>query len=68
MSVTTMCSFYDGRQLVGYVLHHLDERGLAFELIDAANQCRGKFATYQEARAAALALPSKTEEALTQET
>lgn len=30
--ITIMASVYDGRQRVGYVLHHLDERG--FEAID----------------------------------
>jgi hypothetical protein len=57
-SITTVCSVYEGRQCLAFILHHLDESGLAFEVIDTANRKRGVFATYQEARAAALALPA----------
>ena len=48
-SAITMASVYDGRQRVGYVLHHLDER--VFEAIDPENRSRGTFATYREAAA-----------------
>jgi hypothetical protein len=53
MSIT-MCSVYEGRQLVGHVLHHLDER--TYEAIDPENKSHGMFATYREAAAA---LPSR---------
>jgi hypothetical protein len=52
MSIT-MASVYDGRELVGHVLHHLDER--VYEAIDLENRSRGMFATHREAAAA---LPS----------
>jgi hypothetical protein len=51
--ITIMASIYDGRQRVGYVLHHLDER--VFEAIDVEKRSHGTFATYREAAAA---LPS----------
>ena len=51
--ITIMASIYDGRQHVGYVLHHLDER--LFEALDPENRSHGTFATYREAAAA---LPS----------
>jgi hypothetical protein len=51
--LTIMASVYDGRQRVGYVLHHLDER--VFEALDPENRSHGTFATYREAAAA---LPS----------
>jgi hypothetical protein len=37
--ITIMASIYDGRQRVGYVLHHLDERG--FEAIDVEKRSYG---------------------------
>jgi hypothetical protein len=51
---TTMCSVYDGRELAGWVLHHLDER--VYEAIDTENKNYGMFATHREAAAA---LPSR---------
>ena len=48
--ITIMASVYDGRQRVGYVLHHLDERG--FEAIDVEKRSYGTYATHQEAAAA----------------
>jgi hypothetical protein len=50
MSITTMVSIYDGRQLVGHVLHHLDER--TYEAIDPESKSHGLFATHREAAAA----------------
>ena len=50
---TIMASVYEGRQRVGYVLHHLDER--VFEAIDVEKRSYGTYATHQEAAAA---LPS----------
>ena len=47
---TIMASVYEGRQRVGYVLHHLDER--VFEALDPENHSHGTFATYREAAAA----------------
>jgi hypothetical protein len=47
--ITIMASVYDGRQRVGYVLHHLDER--VFEALDPENRSHGSFATYREAAA-----------------
>jgi hypothetical protein len=49
MSIT-MASVYDGRQLVGHVLHHLDEG--TYEAIDTENRSHGTYATYREAAAA----------------
>ena len=49
MSIT-MASVYDGRQHVGFVLHHLDER--VYEAIDPENKSYGMFATHREAAAA----------------
>jgi topoisomerase IA-like protein len=60
--ITIMASVYDGRQRVGYVLHHLDERG--FEAIDVEKRSYGTYATHQEA-AAALPPVSSTEEITT---
>jgi hypothetical protein len=50
MSIATLTCVYDGRQHVGYVLHHLDER--VFEAVDIANRSYGVFATHREAAAA----------------
>jgi hypothetical protein len=50
MSITTMASVYDGRQHVGYVLHHLDER--VFEAVGLDNRSCGTYATHREAAAA----------------
>ena len=55
MSIT-MSSIYDGRELVGHVLHHLDER--VYEAVDLENKSRGMFGTHQEAAAA---LPSRSD-------
>jgi hypothetical protein len=60
--ITIMASIYDGRQRVGYVLHHLDERG--FEAIDVEKRSYGTYATHREA-AAALPPVSSTEEITT---
>jgi hypothetical protein len=49
MSIT-MCSVYDGRQHVGFVLHHLNEQ--AYEAIDLENKSHGTYATHREAAAA----------------
>jgi hypothetical protein len=54
VSITTMASVYDGRRLVGHVLHRLDER--VFEAIDVENRSYGTYATHREAAAA---LPSR---------
>ena len=59
MSITTMASVYDGRQLVGHVLHHLDER--TYEAFDPENKSHGTYATHREA-AAALPSVSSSEE------
>jgi hypothetical protein len=48
--ITIMASVYDGRQRVGYVLHHLDERG--FEAINVEKRSYGTYATHREAAAA----------------
>jgi hypothetical protein len=55
MSIT-IASVYDGRELVGHVLHHLDER--TYEAIDLENKSCGMFGTHQEAAAA---LPSHSD-------
>ena len=47
--ITIMASIYDGRQRVGYVLHHLNER--VFEAIDVEKRSYGTYATHQEAAA-----------------
>jgi hypothetical protein len=59
---TIMASVYDGRELAGWVLHHLDER--AYEAIDPDNRSHGTYATHREA-AAALPPVSSTEEITT---
>jgi hypothetical protein len=59
---TIMASVYEGRQRVGYVLHHLDER--VFEALDPDNRSHGTYATHREA-AAALPPVSSTEEITT---
>lgn len=46
MSIT-MASVYDGRVLLGHILHHIDER--TYEAIDTENKSHGTFATHQEA-------------------
>jgi hypothetical protein len=57
--ITIMASIYDGRQRVGYVLHHLDER--VFEAIDVEKRSYGTYATHQEAAAALPCRPTQQE-------
>jgi hypothetical protein len=62
MMSITMASVYDGRVLLGHILHHLDER--AYEAVDLDNRSHGMFATHREA-AAALPPVSSIEEITT---
>jgi hypothetical protein len=57
--ITIMASIYDGRQHVGYVLHHLDER--VFEAIDVEKRSYGTYAKHQEAAAALPCRPTPQE-------
>jgi hypothetical protein len=63
MSIT-MASVYDGRELVGHVLHHIDER--IYEAVGLENKSCGMYATHREA-AAALPASSSTPASATPE-